>query len=841
LRANPADASYCFYDGVVLGGSRGSGPVSVGSQPFARPFVFPTGRQCRNFDELAVACQNEWSAARDLLQQGFLESFFGGLGRSDLALAARESARFPDRDRGLDQLLGKLPGQAIEPPKLFVSPQEVSLGTLRVGQDQRCELHFENRGMRLLYGSVTCDGCDWLTVGDAPGSPEKLFQFGHETTIPVHVAGKRLRAGNRPLEGRLTVDSNGGQITVIVRADVPVKPYPDGILKGATTPRIIAEKAKASPKESAAYFEKGAVAKWYQDNGWIYPVQGPSASGLGAVQQFFEALGLTPPPKVDVSQKSIQLTGNVGDQLKHAIEVSSQEKRPVYAHATSGAAWLEVGRPKLNGRVATIPLVVPAIPDREGETLKTNVTVQANGNQRFVIPVTLVVGGNLNFGAPAVVPIVDAVEEVKPIAPATAKTTDSRKAPIAAVKSELALEPVRRGSKQASGGPIHLLPLALLLLVLFGVLVYDAFKSRTGDTQNPLVQSTERGAGGVNLGLIKPISPEPHLAIEHHPWEQFGVQMLLEPDPDHPGKFRTAADPKYPDKRKRLTFDEHGESNNTCLKIDGFEYLFGDPQAGQFTPRGKDSKDKNKHIQLKDAEGKPRQAWESEYIWTKQDIVARQTVELVVSEQTRLYDTVLVRYSVKNKSESTPHTVGLRFMLDTFIGANDGVPFAIPGRPGLLDTMETFDQKDIPQYIEALEYPDPKKPGTVARVGLKLGDRFEPIEKMLICRWPGNNKIRWEIQPYESMQPKKDDPNSKGDSCVVLYWGYLQMNAGETREFAFTYGLGSISSVAGESGGDSGTLGISVGGDFRRGKEFTATVYVGKPTAGQEVKLELQP
>ena len=140
-RANPADASYCFYDGAVLGGSRGSGPVSVGSQPFVTPFVFPTGRQCRNFDELAVACQNEWSAARDLLQQGFLESFFGGLGRSDLALAARESARFPDRDRGLDQMLGKLPGQALEPPKLFVAPQEVNLGTLRVGDDQQpCEI-----------------------------------------------------------------------------------------------------------------------------------------------------------------------------------------------------------------------------------------------------------------------------------------------------------------------------------------------------------------------------------------------------------------------------------------------------------------------------------------------------------------------------------------------------------------------------------------------------------------------------------------------------------------------------------------------------------------------------
>ena len=89
--------------------SRNGGPVAVGAQAFAHPFVFPGGRQCRSFDELALACQEEWTAARDLLKQGYLENFFGGLGRVDLAMAAKEAAKFPDRDRGLDQLLDKLP------------------------------------------------------------------------------------------------------------------------------------------------------------------------------------------------------------------------------------------------------------------------------------------------------------------------------------------------------------------------------------------------------------------------------------------------------------------------------------------------------------------------------------------------------------------------------------------------------------------------------------------------------------------------------------------------------------------------------------------------------------
>ena len=47
-------------------------------------------------------------------------------------------------------------------------------------------------------------------------------------------------------------------------------------------------------------------------------------------------------------------------------------------------------------------------------------------------------------------------------------------------------------------------------------------------------------------------------------------------------------------------------------------------------------------------------------------------------EQSRRLDTCLVRYVIEN-TDVRSHRVGLRFMLDTFIGANDGVPFTIPG------------------------------------------------------------------------------------------------------------------------------------------------------------------
>jgi hypothetical protein len=132
-----------------------------------------------------------------------------------------------------------------------------------------------NQGMRLIYGSVTIENAPWLTLGSGAGANQKLFQFGSEMSIPVNIQGKRLRASNKPLEGKLIVDSNAGMFTIKVKAEVPVKPFPSGSLAGARSPRQVAEKAKASPKDSAPLFENGSVAQWYKDNGWTYRSRAP--------------------------------------------------------------------------------------------------------------------------------------------------------------------------------------------------------------------------------------------------------------------------------------------------------------------------------------------------------------------------------------------------------------------------------------------------------------------------------------------------------------------------------------------------------------------------------------
>ena len=148
------------------------------------PEESPNGQACRNFDQLATTCQQNWVAALDLLKQGFLASFFGGLGRVDLAVAAQEAAKFPDPDRGLDQLLAKIPSQVLEAPKLQAEPGEVNLGRLAIGTDRTIELHLRNNGMRLLYGSVASDA-KWLTLGELPGPVLKFKEIPNAPELAV--------------------------------------------------------------------------------------------------------------------------------------------------------------------------------------------------------------------------------------------------------------------------------------------------------------------------------------------------------------------------------------------------------------------------------------------------------------------------------------------------------------------------------------------------------------------------------------------------------------------------------------------------------------------------------
>jgi hypothetical protein len=439
--------------------------------------------------------------------------------------------------------------------------------------------------------------------------------------------------------------------------------------------------------------------------------------------------------------------------------------------------------------------------------LSAQVTVLANGNQRFVVPVTLTITpAAFDFSRLITEPAPTPAPFAVPVAlPGTPPPGTPEAIPVPALPAEVTVADVAAAEPTA---PVragiawkHLLPAAVLLLVQGCLLGYDALSkpARPGAAPPP------KNLLGLDYGDLRDANPRLEFAPNPNGNLRFGLVMTRERDPKEAGKF------------KRLTYDENGRSNNTCVKIDGAEYLFG-MRPGRL---------------VSDRTQPERHAWKSEWAYDE-GVRVTQVVQIVPGEQTGVLDTCLVRYAVRNESHE-PHRVGLRAMLDSFIGAEDGVPFAIPGRGRLLTTPQEFREKEIPDFIQALERPDFNDPGTVAHVGLKglqlPGAALDPIVRVMVCQYPNNPNQKWDFDLKEVGR----DGGTIDDSCLVLYWAEAPMNPGETREMAFSYGLNAISAA---EGGES-PLALTAGGSFQTGGEFTVTAYVRRPRSGQKVTLHL--
>jgi hypothetical protein len=376
------------------------------------------------------------------------------------------------------------------------------------------------------------------------------------------------------------------------------------------------------------------------------------------------------------------------------------------------------------------------------------------------------------------------------------------------------------------GNPLkHLIPLGVAILLLLGAMLHDFLldKETTGD--EPIFTS-----GGL-------VDSTPYIDVRFHGGKKGDRFDDKEPNPTMRFGVVTLKDSKQD---KKLTFDEWGRSNNTCVTVDSFTTLFGSSSGNWVdlsAPLGKD------------AEGNERVGRRSVWALRNANVHITQEVERIRGDVSGKLDTCLVRYTLENK-DARPHRVGIRFLLDTFIGANDGVPFTIPGSSGLCDTREQFQGNTVPAYIEALENESLTNPGTIARIQFRLGEKIDPPDRVLLGGWPDSNlqvlgyesanaqQTLWEV-PFTNIkelheQGKKVGKNLAPDSAVTLYWGPAPLEPGQTRTVGFTYGLGDVSS---DQGG--GKLALTLGGRLVKGGELTLTALVHQPAPDESLSLDL--
>ena len=179
---------------------------------------------------------------------------------------------------------------------------------------------------------------------------------------------------------------------------------------------------------------------------------------------------------------------------------------------------------------------------------------------------------------------------------------------------------------------------------------------------------------------------------------------------------------------------------------------------------------------------------------------------------------------MKNTGQAT-RQVGLRVMLDTLIGDNDGVPFIVPGRDGIVTSTLAMSAGDVPDFVRSSERPNLSSPGVIVDLNLVPAEGESRPTELLLSHWPGDD-AEWTYERSESFG---------NDTAAGIYYAPTVLDPGRTRSIGFSYGLGTISSTASMNE----RLSITAGGPIRAGSSFWLVALVNKPRTGQTVRLIL--
>lgn len=280
---------------------------------------------------------------------------------------------------------------------------------------------------------------------------------------------------------------------------------------------------------------------------------------------------------------------------------------------------------------------------------------------------------------------------------------------------------------------------------------------------------------------------------------------MHQPEAGRFGVSTTTGHPDDPsDDQLKLTYDINGKTNNTRIYIDGQTPMLTPNTDGGATPLANDV----------GVDG---------WVWNVGEVRVEQELQLIPGELSRRTDTVQVHYRLTNTGGSV-RRVGLRVMIDTLIGENDGVPFFIPGLSGMVTAPVELQGDRVPESIRALQRPNLESPGVVVDIGLRSGEAERP-GMVCLTHWPGGEAG----YDYDRFAP------FGADTAVGLYYEDRPLPPGESRLLGFTYGLGSLSAT----GRKDARLSLTTSGSLRAGAQFYLVGLIQDPGPGLSARLTL--
>lgn len=184
---------------------------------------------------------------------------------------------------------------------------------------------------------------------------------------------------------------------------------------------------------------------------------------------------------------------------------------------------------------------------------------------------------------------------------------------------------------------------------------------------------------------------------------------------------------------------------------------------GQIVPQGAGGRFERANQKLgPDRNGKAREGYTT--VFVRPDVRITMVAELVPSRagssaKKRQMDTMLLRYEVENLGK-TPVKFGMRTYMDCYVVTNDGPLFAAPTLPGKLLDGIVLKDKTLPDYVQILQQPNLKNPGTIGWLTLELGGGLDKADKVVLTRHGVGRINNWDMQAVKSM----------GDAALGIFW-----------------------------------------------------------------------
>jgi len=236
----------------------------------------------------------------------------------------------------------------------------------------------------------------------------------------------------------------------------------------------------------------------------------------------------------------------------------------------------------------------------------------------------------------------------------------------------------------------------------------------------------------------------------------------------------------------------------TTIRIDGENYIFGGPtmrRPGRNALTGK--------VVQEPA------VVDEKTITTKCEIAGldvTQSLSIVGGPISNRFDTIRINTAVRNPGLD-PRRVGVRLVIDTLLGSNDGSPFKVGAQSITSETeMRGMDIQDYWIAFDSLE-----DPGVVAR-GTLRGPGLTTPDRVVFANWGKLADNIWDI-PFNPGQDFRREAENEMDSATALYWDETTIMPDGELQYTTLYGIDYLN-VAGDV--------LSMGANRKLGQWSTA-------------------